>query len=107
MALRYTDFYDQFQQLLDAINQDPDESQRLANLQKLYKDGTTLMLRSRDDAAYDLRTRYSSMDSETLSGINRKYVDYWANRHRVRNGLPPLKRIKRVDLSNAIDLSER
>lgn len=107
MVLRYTDFYDEFQQLLDSINHDPDESQRLANLQKLYKDGTTLLLRSRDEAAYDLRTRYSSKDSEVLSGINRKYVDYWATRHRVRNGLPPLKRMKRVDLSNAIDLSRR
>jgi hypothetical protein len=107
MSIRYTHFYDEFQGLMDSIAHEPDQSKRLSNLQQLYKDGTTLMLRSRDSAAYDLRTRYSSEDSEALTGINRKYIDYWATRHRNRNGLPPLKRKKRVDLSNAIDLSGR
>ena len=107
MTVRYTHFYDEFQGLVDSLTHDSDESQRLANLQQLYKDGLTLMIRARDEAAYDLRSRYSSKDAQALSGINRKYIDYWANRYRLRNALPPLKRIKRVDLSNAIDLSRR
>lgn len=107
MAVRYTYFYDEFQGLIDSLVHDSDESQRLANLQQLYKDGLTLMIRSRDEAAYELRSKYSSKDAQALSGVNRNYIDYWANRYRVRNGLPPLKRMKRVDLSNAIDLSER
>ena len=107
MAVKYTYFYDEFQGLIDSLVHDSDESQRLANLQQLYKDGMTLMIRSRDEAAYELRSKYSSKDAQALSGINRNYIDYWANRYRVRNALPPLKRIKRVDLSNAIDLSGR
>lgn len=107
MTIRYTHFYDEFQGLMDSIANEPDQSQRLSNLQKLYKDGTRLMLRARDEAAYDLRSRYSSEDSEALTGINRKYIDYWATRHRNRNALPPLKRRKRIDLSTAIDLSGR
>lgn len=107
MAVKYTYFYDEFQRLVDSLTHDSDDSQRLANLQQLYKDGLTLMIRSRDEAAYELRSKYSSKDAQALSGINRKYIDYWANRYRVRNALPPLKRMKRVDLSNAIDLSGR
>lgn len=105
MTVRYTQFYNEFQSLLDTINHDSNHSQRLSNLQQLYKDGTTAMLRARDEAAYELRSKYSSEDSEQLSGISRKYIDYWANRYRLRNALPALKKKKRVDLSNAIDLS--
>lgn len=105
MSIRYTHFYDEFQALIDSLVQDSDESQRLANLQRLYKEGLTLMLRARDEAAYDLRTRYSSEDAEALAGISRRYIDYWATRYRRRNALPTLKRKKRVDLSNVLDLS--
>ena len=107
MTIRYTHFYDELQALIDSIMHDSDESQRLANLQQLYKDGMSLMIRARDEAAYDLRTTYSSEDAAILSGVARRYVDYWATRYRKRNGLPTLKKRKRVDLSNAIDLSER
>ena len=106
MGISYTYFYDEFQGLMDSLLHDSDQSQRLANIQQLYKDGVTLMLRSRDEAAYDLRSKYSSEDAESLSGVNRKYIDYWANRHRARNGLPALKRKRRVDLSNVIDLRD-
>lgn len=105
MSIRYTHFYDEFQALIDSLAHDSDESQRLANLQRLYKDGVTLLLRARDEAAYDLRCRYASQDAEALSGINRKYIDYWAGRYRERNALPPLKKKARVDLSNVMDLS--
>jgi hypothetical protein len=103
--MRYTHFYDEFQGLLDSIMHDSNETQRLSNLQQLYKDGMTLMLRARDEAAYDLRCRYSSQDAEILAGVSRKQLDYWATRHRNRNGLPKLKQRNRVDLSGAIDLT--
>jgi len=106
MTIRYTHFYDEFQGLIDSLANDSDESQRLANLQQLYKDGLTLMLRARDEAAYQLRTQYSSEDAEILAGVSRKYIDYWATRYRKRNALPPLKkRNRRIDLSDAMDLS--
>lgn len=105
MTIRYTHFYDEFQALIDSLAHDSDESQRLANLQRLYKDGVTLLLRARDEAAYDLRCRYASQDAEALSGINRKYIDYWASRYRERNALPQLKKKARIDLSNVMDLS--
>lgn len=107
MSIRYTHFYDEFQALIDSLLHDSDESQRLANLQRLYKEGLTLMIRSRDEAAYDLRTRYSSEDAEILSGVSRKYIDYWATRYRKRNALPPLKKRRRtIDLSDAMNLSD-
>jgi hypothetical protein len=64
------------------------------------------MIRARDEAAYDLRTRYSSDDAERLSGVSRKYIDYWANRYRERNALPLLKKRRTIDLSNVMDLSD-
>lgn len=105
MAVRYTQFFDQMQSLIDSINHDSDPAERLANLQRIYKEGLTLMLRSRDEAAYELRSRYSSLDAEALAGVSARYIDYWAKRHRDRHNLPPLKQKRRVDLSNAKDLS--
>lgn len=105
MAVQYTQFFDQMQSLIDSINHDSDPAQRLANLQRIYKDGLTVMLRARDEAAYDLRTRYSSEDAATLTGVNAKYINYWADRWRKRNMLPPLKRKRSIDLSGAMDLS--
>lgn len=105
MGIRYTHFYDEFQGLLDSLTHDSDETQRLANIQSLHKDATSLLLRARDEAAYDLRTRYSGKDAETLSNVSRRHIDYWAKRHMRRNNLPPLKRRERVDLSNVVDLS--
>jgi hypothetical protein len=106
MGIRYTHFYDEFQGLLDSLLHDSDESQRLANTQRMYKDATKLLLRARDEAAYDLRTRYASKDAAALSDISARHIDYWANRHRERNSLPPLRRVKRLDLSEAMDLSD-
>ena len=105
MSVQYTRFYDQMQSLIDSIAHDSDPTQRLANLQRIYKDGLTSMLRARDEAAYDLRCRYSSEDAAALTGIDRKYIDYWANRWRKRNMLPTLKKKRRIDLSNVLDLS--
>ena len=107
MATQYTRFFDQFQQLIDSVAHDSDPESRLANLQRLYRDGLTIMLNARDEAAYDLRTKYSSQDAAVLTGVDRKFIDYWANRWRVRKMLPPLRKMKRVDLSKAVDLSGR
>lgn len=106
MTIRYTHFYDEFQALIDSMYHDSDQSQRLANLQRLYKDGVTLLRKARDEAAYELRTRYSSEDAEILSGVSRRYIDYWANRYRQSAGMPPLKKKRRVDLTNVMDLSD-
>lgn len=103
----YNQFFDQMQSLIDTINHDSDPAARLGNLQRIYKDSLTIMLRARDEAAYDLRSRYSSLDAEQLSGVSAKYIDYWARRHRVRHQLPALKQRRRVDLSNVLDLSGR
>ena len=105
MSIQYTRFYDQMQGLIDSIAHDSDPSRRLTNLQRIYKEGLTAMLRARDEAAYDLRCRYSSEDAAIVSGIDRKFIDYWAHRWRKRNNLPPLKRKKRIDLSSVMDLS--
>lgn len=106
MATTYNRFYDQLQSLIDSINHDSDTVERLANLQRFAQDASALTIRSRDDAAYELRTRYSSEDAEKLAGVARRYIDYWAHRHRERNGLPKLKkRYKDIDYSTVMDLS--
>ena len=107
MGTRYNFFYDQMQSLIDSINHDSDPAERLANLQRIYKDGLTMMLRSRDEAAYELRSRYSSQDAEAVAKVSAKYIDYWAKRHQNRHNLPPLARKRRVDLADVIDLSGR
>lgn len=107
MAVNYTQFYDQMQSLVDSINHDSDPAQRLSNLQRLYKDGLTMLLRSRDEAAYELRSRYSSEDAEAVAKISRKYIDYWARRWQRKNALPGLKKKRRIDLAQVIDLSGR
>jgi hypothetical protein len=105
MAIRYTQFFNQMQSLIDSIDHDSDPAERLNNLQRIYKDSLTIMIRSRDQAAYDLRMRYSSTEAERLAGVNRKYIDYWANRYRKAQGLPALKKKTSIDLSQVIDLS--
>jgi len=105
MGIRYTHFYDGFRDLLDSLMHESDETQRLSNINQLNKDATSLILKARDEAAYELRTRFAGADAEAISGVARPTLDYWASRHKDRLGLPPLKRIERVDLTNVIDLS--
>lgn len=104
MGVRYTHFYDEFVGLVDSLMHDPDEAQRLANLQRLIKDSQRLLLRSRDEAAYALRVKYSSAEAASACGIGRASVDRWAVAHKDRNALPGLKRKPRLDLSGALDL---
>lgn len=106
MATGYNRFYDQLASLVDSINHDSDPAQRLNNLQQFAKDASSLAVRSRDDAAYELRSKYAGADAEILAGINRKYIDYWARRHMIRNRLPRLKnKYKIIDVSDTMDLS--
>ena len=105
MAARYGDFYQQMMSLLDSVSHDSDPLARLANLQQLNKDFRRTILARRDEAAYDLRMKYSCEDAEALSGVSRRHIDYWAQRWRRSRALPALKRISRVDLSGAIDLT--
>ena len=105
MAVQYTQFYDQMQSLVDSINHDSDPASRLRNVHQMHKDASSLLLRCRDEAAYDLRAAYSSEDAERMTGVSAKYVNYWATQWREKNSLPPLKRKRTADLSQALNLS--
>lgn len=105
MASDYNYFYTQIQSIIDSINHESDLTQRLSNLQRLNVEMRRVIIDSRDDAAYELRSAYSSQDAEAISKISRKYIDYWAKRWMRKNYLAPLKQRKRVDLSNVLDLS--
>lgn len=105
MARDYNYFYTQIQSIIDSINHESDLTQRLSNLQRLNVDMRRVIIDSRDDAAYELRSTYSSEDAEVISKISRRHIDYWAKRWMRKNYLPPLKPRKRVDLSNVLDLS--
>lgn len=105
MASGYTQFYDMLRGLVDSIAHEGDEVQRLKYLRQFRTDALRMALKARDEAAYDLRSRYSSEDAEALTGIPRRHIDYWVKRHRKATGLPPVPRRERIDLSGAVDLS--
>lgn len=105
MAAGYTQFYDMLRGLVDSVAHDSDPVQRLRNLRQFRSDALRMALKARDEAAYDLRLRYSAEDAEALTGIPRRHIDYWVKRHRKANGLPPVPRRNRVDLTGVIDLS--
>lgn len=105
MSARYTHFHGQMVSVIDSINHDADPSTRLSHLQRLSADLRRVLLDSRDEAAYELRTRYSSEDAEAIAGVSRRYIDYWAKRWQRKNGLPRLKQMRRQDLSGAMNLT--
>lgn len=105
MATNYLTFYAQFQSLIDSINHDSDAKQKLSNLQNLHKDAIKLLIRSRDEAAYDLRSNYVGEECERITGISRKSIDYWARRWMKQNSLPRLKGMQNIDFAKVINLS--
>lgn len=100
----YARHYDELQALLTAVIRDDDPVRRLSNIQRLTVDARTMLRDARDEAAYDLRSQYASLDAETLVGVSARYIDYWATRWMRRRDLPRLKKRKRVDLTAAMDL---
>jgi len=104
--MSYNDFYKDFQSLMDNINHDSDIVNKLKTITHLYKESQRLLIAARDEAAYEIRQKYCASDAAVITGYDRKYIDYWAKRWMVLKDLPKLKRIKRQDLSNAIDLSK-
>lgn len=107
MAITYSRFHDELRRLIDSVSHDPDPATRLSNIQQLYKDSLTMLLDARNEAAYELRSRYNSADASTLVGVERKYIDYWAKTWRIKKMLPHLKQKARQDLSHAVDLTDR
>lgn len=101
---QYHSHYSVMQGVIDSIAHEQHPEQRLAYLHRLRADADRMILAHRDEAAYDLRTRFNGEDSERVTGIPRRYIDYWAQRHRRKHNLPALKRISKSDISGAFDL---
>lgn len=105
MGLKYTEAYAEMQGLVDFISKDPDLPARLVNIDNLRTDFASLLTRAREEAAYELRTRYPLDEAERLTGMPRKTIDRWAYKWKSRYALPAMMRVKRADLTQAIDLS--
>lgn len=103
--MRYSDFFDSFQSLVDSISHDSDEVSRLKSIARLLTESRTVLIKERDRAAYELRTRLTSADAQQRTGISRVYVDTWARRHQKNTGAPPILRKARKDMRKAADLS--
>lgn len=104
--MRYTDFYGQFQALIDTVNHDSDTPQRVANLARLHDDVTKAFIAARNEAAYDLRKEHALTEASRLTEIGSDRITYWAKRHMRKHGLVGgLKRLKKIDLSGAVDIS--
>lgn len=106
MGTRYTDFYSQFEALVDTVAHDPDTVTRLTNIERLHHDVTKLLATARNEAAYDLRVEQPLGEASRLTDISRQRINYWCYRHMRRRGLSGgLKRLKKVDLSAAPDIT--
>lgn len=104
--MRYTDFYNQFQVLIDNVAHDPDTPTRVTNLARLQADVAKAFIAARDEATYDMRTEFSMRESERLTGLSENKIGYWTKRHMKKHNLRGgLKRVKVVDLSGAVDIS--
>lgn len=106
MGLKYSDIYAEMQALIDFVSKDPDLAARVINIRNLRIDFAKALTKARDESAYELRSKHSTHDAERLTGISNRTIDKWAYKWRYRNGLPPMMRVKRADLTNPIDLSE-
>lgn len=93
--------YDALQSLIDTIEMQPDPAARLAAYTYLAEKFEERVLKSRDKAAYEARLQYAAADISDVCGSDVREVYYWADRHRVRSGLPPIKRRQRQDVSAA------
>lgn len=98
---------DQLQALVDTVGMGSDPQSRLKLLVGLDHEWRSMMIAARDEAAYELRAKYSRADCERLTGFSNNQIAYWANRHRWRTGAPALGHRRRVNLDGAIDLSHR
>ena len=105
MGLKYSDVYAEMQGLIDFINKDPDLAARLVNTHNLRIDFANILARGREEAAYELRTKYPADEAGRLTGMSNRTIDKWAYNWRYRNDLPPMMRMKKADLSNPIDLT--
>ena len=104
--MRYTDFYNEFQVLIDNVSHDPDTPRRLSNLARLQEDVTKAFIAARNEAAYETRLEHPMGEACRLSDIGPDKIKYWTRRHMKKHGLSGgLKRIKHVDLSGAVDIS--
>lgn len=106
MGTRYTDFYSQFEAMIDTVAHDSDPVQRLENLHRLHKDMSKVFIAARNEAAYDLRVQQPLGEASRLTGISRERINYWCYQHMRRHGLSGgLKRLKRIDLTGAPDIT--
>ena len=107
MAVPYSKFFSQFQAIVDSVNHDSDPVMRLSNLARLTSEVQTLLVRARNEAAYDMRCKFATKDVAEISGVDAKTLDYWVRRHRDRTGAPAVGRHQRINLGKFIDLSGR
>lgn len=104
MSALYNRVYDEADAMVRNMLRDDDPVRRLSNIHRLTSDMRRILMDARDEAAYELRSQYASLDAEALVGVSARYIDYWANRWQRRRDLPRLKRRRRIDLSAALDL---
>lgn len=107
MGLKYSEIYAEMQGLIDYVGKDPDLAARLVNISNLRSDFSSLLTRSREEAAYELRYKNSVEESGRLTGISGRTIDNWAHKWKSKHSLPPMMRMKKADLTNPIDLSQR
>jgi hypothetical protein len=104
MSANNSRFYDDLRSMLDGMAHDIAPPERLPALQKIVHQASKMIIAARNEAAYELRSKHSSLKAEALTGIEYRTINVWAEKHRSDRGLPKLK-TRRSELDGAIDLS--
>lgn len=100
----YAQYREAMLNVIDGINREPNEAQRLRWMRDLLEEARHEMVRQRNAAAYDLRCKVTGENAEMFTGISRDKIDVWVDAHRNRTGAGPIPRTRR-DLTVTMNLS--
>lgn len=99
--------YDALIALLDTIEREQDPVQRLDLYQYLTRLYADRVLAARNAAAYEARKQYTIDEICGHAEIDYKSVYYYAAQHQQKTGAPPLPKHTGLDVSRAVDISDR
>lgn len=97
--------FDDFRAIVDSIMLNPDPVYRVVTTHSLLKEARRTLSDARGEAIYRLLEHHNQADAMRLTGIDRATLSVYAGRWRAKRGQPKLRRGKRINLSNGIDLS--
>lgn len=90
--------------LLDLIASEPDPAVRLTLITRTLRDIRKDLTTARNEAAWEARQDYSTLDLERVTGVNHGAIHEWVKAHQRATGAPTPVSRRRRELSQAHDL---